>query len=128
MESYRLHIEYRLTVEDRPRWENPWFYLLVMGDLELRQGNVPEALAYWTEAETRGIEPGLVSDRFRSAATWLEQRDRLEEAYELLTRYRERDPLLIDAMLDRLARELTAREDRSSPAAPVLKPLPTPAD
>ncbi len=44
IEIYRKHIDYRLALKDRPEWENPYFYLLLIGDLYLQQANTEKAL------------------------------------------------------------------------------------
>lgn len=125
IESYRSHIAYRLSLTDRPEWENPSFYELMIGDLELRRNDVAAALQAFERAEQAGVEAGLVSDRYRAAGTWLEQHDREIEALELLKKYRERDPLLFDAMLDRIAKEVTRREEFAiqTPATPTAPPI-----
>lgn len=109
-ESYRKHVEARLTAEDRPAWENPYFYYLIIGDIRLRQKKVNEALVAYEFAESKKIEPQLISDRFRYVAQWYEKDGQLEKAMEILKKYRDRDPLLFDAVLDRIARELTTKE------------------
>ena len=119
IETYRRHIAYRLSLKDRPDWENPYFYLLIIGDLELRQESLDNALSAFSEAEKKGVEAGLVSDRYRSLGTWLEKKGRLTEAIKLLSDFRDRDPLLFDAMLDRMAKDLTAQEN----ATPIATPL-----
>lgn len=109
--EYHKHIEYRLAVPDRPEWENPWFYLLKIGDLQLQKNDVAGALASYEEAEKKGVDRSLVADRYRHAANFLAERGRLAEALQILTTYRDRDPLLIDAMRDRIAREIIEKED-----------------
>lgn len=110
--EYELHIERRLAVEDRPEWENPYFYYLLIGDVRLRQENVPAALKAYEFAEKMKVETQLVSDRYRYVAGWYEKKGDFRSAIEILERYRDRDPLLFDSMLDRLAKQLTAAEDR----------------
>ena len=119
MVNYRLHIDYRLSLKERPEWENPWFYLLMIGDIELGRDKPGEAVQNYEQAFERGVEKNLVSDRLRLAATWYEQHDRIPEALTLLTRHRDKDEILFDIMLDRLSRELTRREDAAAakPAA-----------
>lgn len=109
--AYFNHIESRRTLEDRPEWENPNFYLLLIGDLYLKQGNVDDALRIYEEAEEKGIESTFVSDRYRMVARMFEDKGELKEAIDVLTKYRERDPLLNDLMLDRLSRELIKKEN-----------------
>ena len=108
--AYREHIANRLEVTDRPEWENPYFYLLNVGDIELSRGNVDKALAAYEEAEREKVDPPLVADRYRAVASWYEEHGQLEKALEILTKYREKDPLIFDSMLDRVARELTKAE------------------
>jgi tetratricopeptide (TPR) repeat protein len=122
IEAYRKHIDYRLSLEKRPAWENPYLYLLLIGDLQLQQGKVEEALSTYEEAEKKEVDLPLVSDRYRYVAGWYEKQGKLDEAFEVLTRYRERDPLLMDAVRDRIARQKVEREDANAgpeaPAAP----------
>ena len=108
--AYRRHISNRLEVTDRPEWENPHFYLLNVGDIELTRGNVDKALASYEEAEREKVDPPLVADRYRAVASWYEEHGQLAKALEILTKYRDKDPLIFDSMLDRIARELTERE------------------
>jgi tetratricopeptide (TPR) repeat protein len=105
--AYREHIANRLEVADRPEWENPYFYLLNVGDIELSRGNVDRALAAYEEAEREKVDLPLVADRYRAVASWYEEHGQLEQALEILTEYRDKDPLIFDSMLDRVARELT---------------------
>ena len=94
IQAYRLHMAERLAVQNRPDWENPFFYLLLIGDIQLDQGQVDAALASYSEAEKREVSPPLVSDRYRRIGRWYEERGRLEQAYEFLERHRRLDDLL----------------------------------
>jgi tetratricopeptide (TPR) repeat protein len=116
-ESYRRHVEARLSAKDRPEWENPYFYYLIIGDIRLRQNKVDQALVAYEFAESKKIEPQLISDRFRYVAQWYEKNGELEKAMDILKKYRDRDPLLFDAVLDRIARELTSKEMQISSTA-----------
>lgn len=111
--AYRAHIENRLAISDRPEWENPQFYLLVIGDVYLGQGDITNALACYDQAAKEGIHPSLISDRYRSTAKWYEDRNQLKEAMEVLKQHRELDTLLFDAMLDRIAKTLTEQENEA---------------
>ena len=115
--AYHEHIALRLKITDRPSWENPYFYLLVIGDLELKQGKTEEAFATYELAEKNGVDVLLVSDRYRYIATRFEEDGKLREALSVLTKYRDRDPMLFDLMLDRIAKKLTALEDSMLPTA-----------
>lgn len=108
--AYEEHIQDRLADISRPEWENPYFYLLNIGDIELARNEPEKALKQYEEAEAKGIALTLVSDRYRAVATWFESRGELQKALEVLTRYQSKDPLLFDSMLDRIARELTSNE------------------
>ncbi|MDC0358397.1 hypothetical protein OAO01_06230, partial [Oligoflexia bacterium] len=65
IESYQKHIHARLGVKERPEWENPFFYHIIIGDLQLGQEQVEAALASYELAEKHGVEPGFISDRYR---------------------------------------------------------------
>ncbi len=110
IDTYRNHIQERLDQSARPDWENPYFYLLRIVDLQLKQERPQDALRTCLEAERQGVETSLTSDRYRAIATWYEQRGDLSAAFEVLKSHRDKDPLLFDAMLDRIARAITASE------------------
>jgi tetratricopeptide (TPR) repeat protein len=115
---YREHIEDRLKERNRPEWENPHFYLLRIGDLQLRMEQPAAALESYHEAEQRGVEESLLSDRYRALAQWYSERGKLNEAFQVLKKNRGRDTLLFDAMLDRVGRELTATENAKPTSIP----------
>jgi len=117
IEAYRKHMAFRLTVKRRPAWENPYFYLILIGDIQLGQGLIYDAEKSYVLAEENKVDEYLIADRYRGLARWCEEQGKLTEAIEILTRYRSRDPLLFETMMDRLAKELTLREDaaRASP-------------
>jgi tetratricopeptide (TPR) repeat protein len=108
---YEKHMQRRLAVVDRPNWENPYLYLLTIGDLELERGDIVAAEKSYSEAAKQGIESALVSDRYRGIALRYEREGKLKEALTILERYRALDPLLFDGMLDRLSKALVAEED-----------------
>ena len=114
IEEYRAHIADRLHVHNRPEWENPYFYLILIGDLQLLQEKPEEALKSYNEAEADGVDTSLVSDRYRSLAHWYETRGNFEKAVEILKIRREQDPILFDAMLDRVSKEIVHEEDAQS--------------
>lgn len=109
--EYRRHIESRLKVKNRAEWENPYFYLILIGDVYLSAERVGEALESYEEAEKQGISTLLCADRYRSVARWYEERGDLDRALEVLKKYRDRDPLIFDSILDRVSREITSKED-----------------
>lgn len=110
IDTYRKHIQERLDDSARPDWENPYFYLLRIVDLQLKQERPQDALRTCREAEQQGIDLTLISDRYRAIATWYEEHSDLSAAFEVLKSHREKDPLLFDAMLDRVGRAITASE------------------
>lgn len=127
IEAYRKHMEYRLTVTNRPEWENPYFYLLLIGDEYLHRGDPAKALEQYEEAERKEVHPTLISDRYRAVARWYEEHGELQSSLGVLKQFRDRDSLLFDAMADRVARALTERENtelRQTAPAPSLLPAP----
>ena len=117
--AYRRHISSRLSDSDRPEWENPWFYLLLIGDLQLRQSHPDEALTTYLQAASRGIHESLISDRVRMVASWHEAKGQIGEAMAILSAHKALDPLLFDASLDRLAKELSRKENAASKTEPL---------
>ena len=111
IEAYRSHRDERLEASDRPDWENPHFYTLLMGDVELRRDQPERAMQLYQQAEREQVTPTLVTDRYRAIATWHTEHDQLDEAMTVLKTHRARDPLLFDAMLDKVAKKMTAREN-----------------
>lgn len=112
--SYRSHIDYRLKAEDKQEWENPFFYLMLIVDIELKRDNIEGAKEALAEAEAKGVEVTLIADRWRSLARWYELRGKPREAMELLQAHRELDPLLFDSTLDRLAKKVVLLEEVAS--------------
>lgn len=112
--EYQAHIEARLAVRDRPAWENPYLYLLDIGDVYLEQGNVDEALRQYEAAEAHGVKQGYVNDRYRQIANWYESRGEYEKALHHLEKYREKDAVIFDMMLDRVARKAVQEQQSLS--------------
>lgn len=104
----------RLEVRDRPEWENPYFYLILIGDIQLGQGDPIAARQSYDDAEKAGVDVALISDRYRSLAVWYEKQNRLKEAVEILKSRRDKDPLIFDSILDRVLKALTAQEDAAA--------------
>ena len=107
--EYEHHIQDRLKLHERPEWENPYLYYLDIGDAYLRLGRPDLALGTYLEAEQRNVEPRFVNDRIRSLARWYVEEQEPLKAIDILKKYRERDPLLFDMMLDRISRSLAAQ-------------------
>lgn len=115
--AYQAHMEERLKLRNRPDWENPYFYYLLIGDIELGRDRVDDALHAYQLAEQHHIHRSLISDRYRYVANWYEKHGEYEKALELLTQHRELDPLLFDATLDRIAKALI----RSAEPVPTIQ-------
>jgi tetratricopeptide (TPR) repeat protein len=116
IDLYQQHIDYRLTVKDRPEWENPYFYLLQIGDIQLGQEKDQDAIKSYLRAEENGVDKGLISDRIRYIGAWYEERGRLDDAFQLLKAHKARDPLLFDLALDRIAKEMVKKEENDRSA------------
>jgi predicted Zn-dependent protease len=112
--EYEEHIEARLKDPDRPSWENPHFYQLLIGDLYLKDNKPKEALKSYLKARKHGVEDSLISDRIRGLAKWYIDKAKKEDAFQLLKTWGALDPLLFDGLLDELARKMTAEEDNSA--------------
>lgn len=117
IDEYRAHMQYRLSVIKRPEWENPYFYLILIGDIQLGSGDVAAAEASYREAQEQQVDPYLISDRFRGIARWYEEKGDLKTAISILERYRSLDPMLYESMLDRISKDLTEKEDRERSGA-----------
>jgi tetratricopeptide (TPR) repeat protein len=109
--AYREHMEERLALKDRPEWENPYFYLILIGDIELGTDRPEDALKSYLEADSLKVDAYLVADRVRSVAKWYEEKSQWDRAIEILLQHRERDSLLFDSMLDRVNKAKTLSED-----------------
>lgn len=110
IEAYRAHMEERRADTDRPTWENPSFYLLAIGDLQLQQNNPSAARATYDEAGRQEVDPRLVTDRYLALALWYEDKGKLKEALGVLNVYRSRDPELLNGTFTRIAKKLTEQE------------------
>lgn len=113
IELYKTHMSDRLSTKNKPEWENPNFYYLLIGDIELRRSKVDAAIANYKTAQENGIHSSLISDRMRYVASWYEEKGKYDEAIEVLKKNRQLDPLLFDAMLDRLSKDLIRTQDEA---------------
>ena len=112
VERYREHIEARLEDSRREPDENPYFYLIIIGDIYLEQGNTEKAMESFIEAKQKEVELALVADRVRRAAQVLRSQKKLREAVSLLKEFRELDDFGFDLDLDELLKEIVALEDK----------------
>lgn len=113
IEIYRAHIDERLSESDRPEWENPYFYLLMIGDVYMKKGDPAKATESYVSAESMGVETDLVSDRLLQVATWYEEKGDINGAIDHLLKFRKRDELRYDALLNELGRKLTELEEKA---------------
>lgn len=105
IQAIERHVAARLKIENRPDWENPYFHYLTIGDIYLQMGEPEKAVSAYELAEKKGVETTLVGDRYRYVASWYEKQGKLREAIAFLEKYRDRDQLMMDLMLDRLAHQ-----------------------
>ena len=94
--------------------ENPYLYLLDIGDIYLEQGQVEQALKEYELAEKNKVKQGYVNDRYRNVASWYEKKGELRKALEVLKKYRKKDVILFDLMLDRIAKKIVEIEENGS--------------
>ena len=115
IEEYRAHMEARLAVANRPEWENPYFYLLLIGDVYLGKGEIERALTSYEDAEKNGVHEALVSDRYRSVAARYEEKGDLKKAFDKLPVNEEEANAVLQTLpkelRDRILRTLTQLED-----------------
>ncbi|HMO02016.1 MAG TPA: lysophospholipid acyltransferase family protein [Oligoflexia bacterium] len=109
---YYAHINDRNLVKNRPDWENPYFYLIAIGDIHLEEKKYKLALDRYLEAEAKGIPQTLVTDRIRLIAAKLKDDGALKDAFEHLKKFKDRDSLIFDGLLDSLAKQITQTEEQ----------------
>lgn len=128
VKAYERHIENRLADEDRKPEENPFFYYLLIGDTYLDKGDRESAELSYLKALENKVEKELVADRFRLVAKWLEKKDELQKAIDLLHKHRDLDELFFDSDIDRLhklsveAEEKILKEGKAGATAPSPPP------
>ena len=111
--EYEKHIDLRSN-QEHPDWENPYFYLLIIGDLKLKLKKPKEALKNYLKADSQKVSSILVNDRIRLVASWYESNSKIKEAIKLLEKYRKRDTLMFDLMLDRFSKKLVKTQDQKN--------------
>lgn len=104
--EFRAHIAERLADKHRPAIENPFFYEILIGDMQLERGEVDKAIAAYLQAKEHNVDSALVVDRIRRVARWYEEHGKIDEAIALLKRHRELDDFIFDLEIDRLAKKL----------------------
>jgi tetratricopeptide (TPR) repeat protein len=110
--NYYLHIQSRLKEKDRPEWENPYFYFLLIGDLYVQKNDPISALAKYDAASEKNVDPRLVGDRVCLLSRRLEAQGKFSTAYKILVKRHQLNPELFDIALNRVARALAEEEDK----------------
>lgn len=108
---YKEHIESRLDNPLRSSWENPYFYLIVIGDVYIEKKEPKKAEITFLKAEKKGVKKPLINDRLLKLASYYEKNHQFSEAIELLDKNIDRDPILFEGYLDKISRYQTTFED-----------------
>jgi len=103
----------RIRTEGRLAGENPYFYLILIGDLHLDLDEPKKALQNYLEAHSRSVAHELVVSRIRRVALYYSERSNYAAALNLLATFRELDAEIFDATIDRIHRESVKSEQDS---------------
>ena len=110
IEYYNKHIEFRNN-DSKPPKENPYFYLLMVGDLYLKNEQPIEAKDTYIKAVDKEVSKPLCAERIRNIAKYYSEKSNYEEAFKILEEYRELDPLLFDLDKDNLHKEYVLTQE-----------------
>ena len=110
--EYRKHIDARLNDSRREPEENPYFYLILIGDIYLEEGKTDDALASYVEAKDKEVEVALVVDRIRRIARAMKDAGKYRDAVALLKKYRELDEFVFDLDIDENLKAIVKSEDK----------------
>ena len=108
--EYEKHIAERAAASSKFPGENPSFYYIMIGDLQLEQEKPQEALESYLKAQTDGVMSEFIIDRIRQVSSYYETRENYDAAIELLHKYRDLDPLVFDWDIDRLHKKTVRQE------------------
>lgn len=111
IELYSKHIEDRITQEIKAEKENPWFYLVKIGDCQLEQHKENEALNTYLEAKSKKVYPDLIADRIMKVVDLRVKQKRYDHAINLLKDHREIDELKFDSRIDEIHKEIVINEE-----------------
>ena len=114
IQEYEKHIAERLSDKGRPEEENPSFYYIFIGDLQLELGKPDDALEAYMKAHEDNVMVEFIIDRVRRISSHYEEKDELDKSLHILNAYRDLDPLLFDWDINRIHRKLVAKEQESS--------------
>jgi tetratricopeptide (TPR) repeat protein len=112
--EYEQHISARLSDSRREPEENPYFYLILIGDIYLEQGKIDAALDKFIEAKEKEVEIPLVVDRIRRVGKTLHDQGKFREAVDLLQKYRGLDEFVFDLDIDENLKAIVKEEDGKS--------------
>ena len=107
---YNKHIEFRNN-DSKPPKENPYFYLLMVGDLYLKNEQPIEAKDTYIKAIDKEVSKPLCAERIRNVAKYYSEKNNYEEAFIILEKHRELDPLLFDLDKDNLHKEYVSTQE-----------------
>ena len=108
---YNKHIEDRITQENKAEKENPWFYLIKIGDCQFEQNKETEALNTYLEAKSKKVYPDLIADRIMKVVDMRVKQKRYDDAINLLKDHREIDELKFDSRIDEIHKEIVVNEE-----------------
>lgn len=111
IQLYKQHLQTRLNTSWKIKNENPYFWLLTVGDVYLQAGDPVKAQLAYDQARTQNVDLPLLVDRYLSLATWYKEHGNTKEAIAILTEYRSLDTLLFNGELDTISKELVDKED-----------------
>lgn len=111
---YRAHIADRVASPSRATDENPSFYLVLIGDIELQRGDREAAKAAYATARSEQVGKELVGDRYRLLAESYAKDHRYEDGIAVLKEGRDLDPLLFDIAIDDLHKRSLQEEDEAT--------------
>ncbi len=110
--EYLLHIDERLRATRRPPDENPYFYYILIGDTYLERHEPARAEQFYSKALDKKVEQALLSDRFRTLGEWYKKRNDFENAFKVLKKYREIDPMMFDFEIDAVHKAQVEKEEQ----------------
>ncbi len=101
---YDKHREERQNTKDRPSWENPSFYHLVVVESLLKLNKPEEAEARILLGIKEGVDNALIVDKLRLIAEWYVKNKDLTTAIDFLDKYHHLDEEYIDGIIDGLSK------------------------
>ena len=111
IQQYKGHIIFRKSDSGRFKDENPYFYQLMIGDLYIKLKNPESAEKAFLIALKHNISPPLCAERLRRIGTYYLEEKKYEEAFAILRKHRELDPLLFDLEIDKVHKASIGQEE-----------------